>query len=299
MRPLQRDFVLSIVLVSPSVFSQSVKPPRVLPPAQATTQVTRQTPNHIRVGCKVQSAYIGPAQLWFNNGTRSLSDAQIADLERLLSASPQDICARGYLIAHGQDRVSRRMDHVLWMIENHPDWDGFMLNLSSPGYRVERDTYQRIRAAWLKQVGPDQQNGTVLHNAAAFFERNEPDFAVALLERAIRLEPAVPFHVEGLGAVYGHSQFGTRAPSFAARAKSTLLSSTDWLIVAGALNAVSAYGKGINDFGKLLLARLADLTGSRNPIDLLKALPSQSAQYCHSQCNPVPLLRRCDDTLIR
>ncbi len=113
------------------------------------------------------------------------------------------------------------------MIENHPEWDGFLLSNSSAG--------DQVREAWSKQSGPDQRSGTVLHNAAVFFESSEPDHAVALLERAIRLEPDVLFHVEELGAVYGRSQLSSRNPLFAKRARSTLLSSTDPLIVAGAL----------------------------------------------------------------
>src|SRR5262249_46643976 len=88
------------------------------------------TPSRIRVGCAVQQGYVGPAAQWFNAGPESLSVAQIANLEKALSTNPEDICARGYLIAHGQGYVSRRMDHVLWMVQNHPEWDGFMLNLS-------------------------------------------------------------------------------------------------------------------------------------------------------------------------
>jgi len=188
------------------------------------------------------------------------------------------------------------MDHVLWMIENHPEWDGFLLNLSPPGYEDERGAYNDVRAAWLRQVTNGHQSATVLHHAAVFFERSDPDFAVQLVQRAIHLEPEVPFHVEALGMLYGRSQFGSgKGSSFAIQAKATLLSSTDCLIVAGALNAIRQYRE--IDVRKLLLARLGELTGNRNPDDLLKELPSQSARYRDHQCDFVPLLRRCVDTL--
>src|SRR6266545_1740346 len=115
-------FLLSLItLLSVLVAQESGKwrgpttpPPRVM------------TPSRIRVGCAVQSAYVGPAGQWFNSGPNSLSDAPIANLEKALATNPEDICVRGYLIAHGQGYVSRRMDHVLWMVQNHPEWDGFM-----------------------------------------------------------------------------------------------------------------------------------------------------------------------------
>lgn len=226
----------------------------------------------------------------------SLLDEQIADLGQRLSTNPDDTCARGYLIAHGGGHVPHRIDHVLWMIENHPEWDGFLLNQSR---YWEEAAYVSVRTAWLRQIGPDKQSGTILHHAAVFFEQREPDLAVELLERAIRVEPDVPFHVKGLGALYGRSQFGSGSDSsFAIHAKSTLLSSTNWLIVAGALNAIRPFTMG-GDLEKLLRARLGEVSGKRDPTELLKELPSQSTRYRHYQCEPVRLLRRCVDTQVQ
>jgi hypothetical protein len=270
--------------------------PAPAPPPRIETKPV--TPARIRVGCAVQMAYIGPSARWFNSGMESLSDEQIADLEKVVATHPEDVCARGYLIAHGQGRVSRRVDHVLWMIRNKPEWDGFLLNLSPPYDGDEPGAYDNVKAAWLQQVGPDQRSGTVLHHAAVFFESHEPEFAQALLERAIRLEPDVLLHIEGLGILYGRAQFGSD-PSFATRAKTALLSSADWVVVAGALNAIRPFNKGTNgDLERLLLARLRKLVGNRTPMDVLNDLPSRSAQYHDSQCDPMPLLRRCGDSVI-
>ncbi len=274
---------------------ESGRVPQAFPPPPPVMEKPKPvTPARIRVGCQVQRGYFGPAAQWFNPGVNSLSDVQIATLEGELSANPGDICARGYLIAHVQGHLSRRMDHVFWMIENHPEWDGFMLNLSPPGYGDEKGAFDRVRPAWLQQVGPEQRSGTVLHHAAVFFEWSDPDFAEALLKRAIDLEPNVPFHVEGLGILYGRAQHPGSNPAFAARAKSILLSSTDWLIVAGAVNAMRDFSKGDEALGRLLLARLGELPGNR-----ISGLPSLSDRYRRSQCEPVPLLRRCVDSLDR
>jgi hypothetical protein len=281
-------YCLVVLITIPSLLVAQ-EPPRVKEAPKAPT------PGRIRVGCAVQAAYLGPAPQWFNS-VDSLSEEQIADLEKLLSTVPEDICARGYLIAHGKGRVSRRKEHVLWMIEHHPEWDGFLLGSILMWIIDGPAANDQIRAAWLQQTGPDQQSGTVLHHAAVFFEWREPDYAEALLKRAIDLEPNVAFHVERLGIMYGRSQFGSRNPSFAARAKSALLSSTDPLIVAGALNEMRPHNKGADgDLGKLLLARLGELAGDRSAIEVLKDLPSRSVRYRRYQCDPIPLLRRCVD----
>lgn len=240
------------------------------------------TPVRVRVGGSVQAAYTGPAPQWFNNGTRSLSEAQIADLEKVLSAYPMNFCARGYLIAYGSDRG---LEHVLWMIENHPEWDGFLLPY------LAQSADHRIRAAWLQQTRSDQRSGTVLHNAAVFFASTDPDFAEALLKRSIDIDPEAPFHVEGLGRLYGRAQFRSTNPSFAARTKSILLSSTDPLLIGGALSEEMTTMRG-GDFLKFLTTRITELTGTPDWYGALKSLPYRSEQYPHDQCDPTTVLRR-------
>ncbi len=203
------------LLIIPSML-MAQEPQKVLAP-------TPTTPQRIHLGCSVQRPYTGPAEQWFPRSD-SLSDEQIADLEKVLSAHPDDVCTRGYLIAHGHGHVSRRLEHVLWMIKNHPEWDGFLLPTCSAGNDAGHAQYNQIRAAWLQHVAPDQRSGSVLHNAAVFFASREPDYAVALLERAIHLEPDVAFHVEGLGMLFGRAQFRSVSPSFAILAKSIILS---------------------------------------------------------------------------
>lgn len=268
----------------------------IAPPPQPPVKKEEKpaTPARIRVGCAAQSAYMGPAPQWFS-GPDSLSDTQISDFEKALSTNPENMCLRGYLIAHGQDRVLRRVDHVLWMIEHHPEWDGFMINLSFFGNPPGAN--EHIREAWLKQSGPDQKSGTILHHAAVFFEWLAPDLSETLLERAISLGPDIPLHVEGLGILYGrHSYHGSRNPSFSTHARSKLLSSNDPLILAGALNAISPYAKNTrgtgSELGKVLRQRLRELTVDQPPI-----LPSRSDRH-RSQCDHVPLLRQCVDTQI-
>jgi hypothetical protein len=232
----------------------------------------------------VQAAYFGPGSRWFNYGGHSLSDEEIAGLEKVLSTNPGDVCARAHLIAHGPDRGQ---EHLLWMIENHSHWDGFLL----PRADHAQCAYDRIRAAWYGQTRPDQRSGTALDNAAVFFAWTEPDYAEVLLKRAIDMEPDVAFHVEGLGRLYGRAQIRSTNPSFAARAKSILLSSTDPLIVGGALSEEMSTMRG-GDFLRFLMTRMSELTGSPDGYSALKILPSSSGRYPHDQCDSMPRSRR-------
>jgi len=141
--------------------------------------------------------------------------------ERAVIENPNDICARGRLIASIRtdpvDRKSQavnpaRVDHLVWMIQHHPEWDGFSLepnwSLAEPRSLQERgiDITKRLKEHWLKQVGPEQNGAMVLHNAAMFFAIREPEFAASLLKRAITLDPVEPLYVERLGLVYWYAK---------------------------------------------------------------------------------------------
>lgn len=122
------------------------------------------------------------------------------------------------------------MDHVVWMIDHHPEWDGFLLNLSRPGYgAADGDEADRVRDAWFRQIGSEHRSGMVLHHAAMFLE---------------------------WGGCIEH-------------AKRVLLASPDWVIVAGAVHVPSLSPKGHGgDWGVTMRARLRELSwgeGQRLP----------------------------------
>jgi hypothetical protein len=92
------------------------------------------------------------------------------------------------------------------MVEHHPEWDGFMLNLSAPSqsrWPEGQRAYDRVKPVWLRQI-QEKPTATVLHNAAWIFRAREPYLAERLMKQAIRLEPEIPFYVERLGIQYGH-----------------------------------------------------------------------------------------------
>ncbi len=227
----------------------------------------------------MQAAYMGPAMAWHNSGSARLSDQQIDELEARVAAHPDDICARGYLIAHSQGHARFLEDHILWMIEHHPEWDGFMLDLSGPADGA-------VRNAWLDKAGPYQTSGTVLQHAAVFFARREPEFAEELLKRAIQVQPDVPYNVQALGVLYGRWMGNKANVSFADHASNELLSSDSWLLVAG---AVDAEGLGVN---RLLSAKLGELRATLNGGVVPMQLPSRTPEYNRSGCPDIPLAQR-------
>jgi hypothetical protein len=271
-------------------------PPRVEAPAPVT-------PQRIVVGKEVQAAYAGPVPRWVFRG-HELSDVQIADFEKALSAHPDDICTRGQLAAFAPSNLNAegptRVDHLIWMIQHHPEWDGFILNpndaLSEPRSQQERSGYDRLRTTWLQQVEPNQHSGAVLHNAAMFFAIREPEFAANLLQRAIYLEPDVPLHVERLGIVYACAlyptpflkRFGvTTTPereAFAQQAQAALLASDSWVLLAGALTPMGSMMSEIpRDLVRLISARLQLLTGEADARH--RRLPSQSYRERDAPCD--------------
>jgi hypothetical protein len=267
------------------------------PPREAPKPVT---PQRIVVGSQVQAAYGGPAPRWHLR-REPLSEAEIASLEKKLSVHPDDICARGKLAAftpaNSQAEGPTRVDHLIWMIQHHPEWDGFILNpfdaLSEVGSEHERD---RLRTTWLQQVEPNQHSGAVLHNAAMFFAIREPELAASLLQRAIYLEPDVALYVERLGIVYACAlypttilkRFGVIATpereAFAQQAQAALLASDSWVLLAGALTPMGNMMSEIpRDLVRSISARLQLLTGEADARH--RRLRSQSYRERDAPCD--------------
>lgn len=237
---------------------------QILPPAPPPPPVKEvpkaATPARIIVGKNHQFYYGGPASYWVNE--QRLSDAELEAAERTIQANADDLCARGRLIAfYPYDRPEMQriaglthFEHLLWMVRNHPEWDGFSVepfhNVGN-GPRWEQESYELLKEAWSQQVSYGSPKALVLHNAAMFFAFKEPSTAADLLQRAIQLEPAERFYVERLGLVYGYAQVGPERlkrfgviatperDAFAERAWYELLHATDWVLVRGAMGALN------------------------------------------------------------
>ena len=234
-----------------------------------------------------------PAGFWICGAI--LSEGQIMAYEGAVQLNPEDLCARGQIISRGFKSKSR-VDHLLWMIRHHPEWDGFTANplysLANPaGLPLERSNYDLVKRAWLQQIVPTQTSGIVLHNAALFFAFQEPPLAIELLKRAIELEPDELVYVERLGMVYAIclmprslEQSVTDTPSFrslAEEARIALQRSRDWILLAGALTAVHG---GATPDEPDLYTKLEEVRPGEKPWSVVNQLPSR--RWHRSKCVP-------------
>ena len=204
-----------------------------------------------------------------------------------------------YPLAWASRGKESRISHLVWMIQNHPEWDGFTANprraLTNPRSEEERGSYHRLKEAWLQQVEPLHWSGIVLHNAAMFFARREHELAVELLRRAIALNPSELVYVERLGMLYAFCLFPPTCvepgeipanPTFRALAQlaeDTLSRSDDWVFLAGALTATTG---GCSPTEPDLYTRLRQLRPGEAPWSIVDNLPSRTSSWCRSTCIP-------------
>src|SRR6266446_4396814 len=131
MLPIRCELILAVILVAPAVSAQATIVPGTaassnqLPPPPPPTAPKPATPQRIVVGSGVQSNYLGPEGRWLPSNGRRLSEADITAGEQFLTVNPDDFCTRARLIAFAYYAPTRnRIDHLLWMIQHHPEWEG-------------------------------------------------------------------------------------------------------------------------------------------------------------------------------
>ena len=228
----------------PKTSPQAAPPP---PPVKEAPKAA--TPQRIRVGGQVQAVDL-TALGSFWRSYRQLNHEEYLAAVGALAKDPEDLCARGKLIvfdpAETTDRETLasglRMEHLLWMIEHHPEWDGFSSPNTLPRPRQpENESQQRFSDAWLRKTGPDQHDAMALHNAAMHFAGRDPEYAVSLLKRAIAFDPSEKLYVERLGLLYAsvefYSQFKGSAsadrPELVEEVRAILDNSSDPYLIAG------------------------------------------------------------------
>jgi hypothetical protein len=139
-----------------------------------------------------------------------IQPAVLLQRERAVAANPNDMCARGDLISHAWEwtktLVTSRYDHLLWMIANHPDWDGFYLtdakffphgHVEFPFLDGETQRFGEIKQAWIEAADRNPKKAIVLYNAGMFFAVLEPERAVVLLRRRSISSPRSRFFAVG------------------------------------------------------------------------------------------------------
>jgi len=122
-------------------------------------------------------------------------------LEDALKSNPDILTLRENLIdyyfeanIHSNDPAleERREEHILWLIEHHPESSlagspeaEIMPRLSSR----TTDGYQRAKQLWLDQTARNPDNPAILRNAGFFMLLSDRDQARELLEKVLLLTP--------------------------------------------------------------------------------------------------------------
>jgi len=124
---------------------------------------------------------------------KNLSKSKAEELETTVRKDPEKLDERvvliGYYAANAKtvDR-SRLRNHVLWMIENHPEHP----STAEPSLRDLPDDYDgnaQILALWTKNLESHQGDVAVLKNAEKFFFAKNPAIAEQLIYRIYEKEP--------------------------------------------------------------------------------------------------------------
>jgi TonB family protein len=203
----------------------------------AALQISRTLPE--------PGTHAGIAQL-LTEGSR-LSAAEVQQLEQQLARDPEDLAARGKLVAYySTNNISHpRLEHILWLIEHHPE-SAITLYFSRERAFNSTDD-DRVKALWMKQTTEHRNDAQVLSNAAKYLGRTgqfaEQLAEEDLLKRARQLEPSNPEYTKALADLFVSAIARSlmpsaeaapgppTEPSLASAAKEELEASTDAALV--------------------------------------------------------------------
>lgn len=136
--------------------------------------------------------------------------AEAAQLESQLASHPQDVAARTRLISyyHQQMIAAPRARHILWLIENHPEAEVFLIasdiTQMAPGWHGLNNAadWEKARMLWLRGAEQFPSRPTVLANAAQALPAED---SLRLMQRLRSLEPSNIVWTVNLAGVYAHA----------------------------------------------------------------------------------------------
>lgn len=123
-------------------------------------------------------------------------------LEEGLVTNPDNLAAREQLMEYyfdaaltsrSADLEQKREQHVLWLIEHHPEAEisgSPYAEIMPVGLSESTEGYQRAKQLWLEQVEKHPNNQRILTNAAQFLSLLDSKIAQELLEKALALDPS-------------------------------------------------------------------------------------------------------------
>jgi tetratricopeptide (TPR) repeat protein len=157
------------------------------------------------------------------NEVRAMTLEDIERLESELKTNPESAKARekllyryglqsgGQAVIDSQTIIARRREHILWLIEHHPDSDllGRSFSRISPAGAFQADSqgYEMARKLWLSQTARPEAAAASLANAAYFFEVTDKATAEKLLVKLRSVQPDDRWTLR-LGRLYGFALLG-------------------------------------------------------------------------------------------
>jgi hypothetical protein len=217
------------------------------PPAPAQAQVA--APVSGRAATQLPPPLFSPAYVETLRDIAALEESDALRLEQRLAAAPGDLQSRLKLMAYHRrpDRAGRHEDqakrvrHVLWLIEHHPESELLHspVSLFSPGELSAAD-YNRAVALWNAAGSAKRQDAAVQWNAATFFEPLDPELHLTYLEATARADPNHPHALRPLAHLYALAIL--ESGPLAARARAGLEASNNvWVLGNAAYMLQSQY----------------------------------------------------------
>jgi hypothetical protein len=136
--------------------------------------------------------------------------AEAAQLESQLARHPQDVAARTRLISYYYQQMiaARRARHILWLIENHPEADVFLVasdvTQMAPAWHGLNSAadWEEARMLWLREAERFSSHPTVLANAAQALPVED---SMRLMRRLRSLEPSNAVWTVNLASIYARA----------------------------------------------------------------------------------------------
>lgn len=157
--------------------------------AACTLPAWAQTDAMIQNLSREYDRHWGYLSVSYNPQWTPVSDADAAQLEMQLKADPEASGARIKLLNYyyrNQLRV-QRAELVYWLITHHPESPILGLDLAWISETAPRD-YERAAALWDAALAHFPLAPETLHNAARFFEVNDPARSAELATRLKQLD---------------------------------------------------------------------------------------------------------------